>query len=69
MRAYQVTRPSNGTNFFTSDFNDIWNVLDEGNTGDPIQVTVFEIPVAEFYEKIKQNINGPELPGQIAITD
>ncbi len=69
MRAYRVQRKSDNTDFLTSDFIDIWNVLDEGDSGDPISVTAEEMSVKEFYERVKENINGPELPGQIAIVD
>lgn len=67
MRAFRVRRKSDGTDFHTSDFIDIWNILDGGKCGDPITVTTVEMTPAKFFEIVKKNVNGPELPGQLDV--
>lgn len=67
MRAFRVQRQSDNTDFYTSDFIDLWNTLDEGADGDPITVTAVEMNAVDFFEKVKQNVNGPEDHGQLSI--
>ncbi len=58
MRAYRIQQPESKTDYYTTDFMDIWTELESSVV--TVQITPLDVTVAEFHELIKNNINGPE---------
>jgi hypothetical protein len=55
MIAYRIQRKSNNTDFYTSDFINIWDEIDDGDFEDPLVITKHEMTSAEFIELMKTN--------------
>lgn len=60
MKAYRIQQSDSATDFYTTDFMDVWNVLETTDDRKPVVITPMDITVAEFHELVKNNVNGPE---------
>ena len=58
MKAYHIQQPETNTDYYTTDFMDIWNVLEDAEIS--VKITPLNVTVAEFHELAKKNVNGPE---------
>ena len=58
MKAYLIQQPETKTNYYTTDFMDIWNQLEKSEL--PVIIQPFEVSVAEYHDLVKNNANGPE---------
>jgi len=61
MKAYHIIQPESKTDYYTTDFIDIWNQLEK--TELPVVIELLEMSVAEFHDLVKNNANGPESIG------
>lgn len=58
MRAYRIQQKETKTDYYTTDFMDIWTELE--NSVEPVEITPLDVTVAEFHELEKNNVNGPK---------
>lgn len=59
MRAYHIQQPETGTDYYTTDFMDVWTELESSVI--KVAITPIETTVSEFNELVKNNVNGPEI--------
>ncbi len=59
MRAYHIQQPETGTDYYTTDFMDVWTELESSVI--KVTITPIETTVSEFNELVKNNVNGPEI--------
>ena len=59
MRAYHIQQPETGTDYYTTDFMDVWIELESSVI--KVTITPIETTVSEFNELVKNNVNGPEV--------
>ncbi len=59
MRAYHIQQPETGTDYYTTDFMDVWTELESSVI--KVTITPIETTVPEFNELVKNNVNGPEV--------
>jgi len=59
MRAYHIQQPETGTDYYTTDFMDVWTELESSVI--KVTITPIETTVSEFNELVKNNVNGPEV--------
>ena len=59
MRAYHIQQPETGTDYYTTDFMDVWTELE--SSAIKVTITPIETTVSEFNELVKNNVNGPEI--------
>lgn len=57
MKAYHIQQPETSTDYYTTDFMDVWAELESSVI--KVTITPLETTVAEFNELVKNNINGP----------
>ena len=55
MKTYRIQRNESKTDFLTTDFMDIWNVLEKTTDGEDVIITPREMTVSEFNNEIKKN--------------
>jgi hypothetical protein len=55
MKAYIIEQKSSMTKFITSDFMDVWTMVDESEDNEPIIITPREMTVKEFEQEVKLN--------------
>ncbi len=59
MRAYHIQQPETSTDYYTTDFMDVWTELESSVI--KVTITPIETTVSEFNELVKNNVNGPEV--------
>lgn len=59
MRAYHIQQPETSTDYYTTDFMDVWTELESSVI--KVTITPIETTVSEFNELVKNNVNGPEI--------
>ena len=57
MRAYHIQQPETSTDYYTTDFMDVWTELESSVI--KVTITPIETTVSEFNELVKNNVNGP----------
>lgn len=60
MRAYRIQQKETKTDYYTTDFMDIWAELE--SSVEPVVITPLDVTVTKFHELEKNNVNGPKSP-------
>ncbi len=55
MKAIRIQETTTKTDFYTSDFIDVINVIEQAPDGEPVTITVSEMTAIEFNEIIKEH--------------